>query len=133
MHQNACCIITIVWYHVVIIWQEVNEVGNVIKEKLVGALGGFGIILWYIIIFVMAIAPLWILNLPWWLDGLIIAAIMFVPILGDIVNLGIWIWSFFIAINSAVNALVIIYFIVLGIYALIFILPILIALFSKKQ
>jgi hypothetical protein len=103
-----------------------------LKEKLIGSLGVFGYIIWYIIAFVFAFAPLWVLNLPWWADMLIVAVIMFLPIIGALCNIGIWIWSFFVAIITPINAFVVIYFIVLTIYVIIYIIPILISIFSRR-
>lgn len=58
------------------------------KEKLVGALGTFGMILWYVISFLYSFFPIVILyhNIPPILKFILIAVMLFVPFAGEIVR-----------------------------------------------
>lgn len=103
------------------------------KEKLQTALGSFGMIIWYIVSAIILLAPLiFVLHLPWIVDFLIIAAIISVPFFGDIVELGIWVWSFILAIKMPFDRLMIIYYIAAAIYVFTKLIPFLTVLFRKE-
>ena len=65
------------------------------KEKLQTALGSVGMFLFYLLIYTVAIAPLWYIGAPWW--AYIIAAVITVvchPIMG-LLYVPLYIWSAF--------------------------------------
>lgn len=103
------------------------------KEKLEGILGGFGAILWYFLSIVYSFAPLFILHFPWWLDGIIIFIILFVPFVGEIVRIVLYIWAFIVVLNGPMDVVAIVFFVVFAIYALAELLPLAVTLFSSKK
>ena len=77
------------------------------KKKLAAIFGTFGVILYWIIRVIIAIIPVFILDLPFWADSLIFLAIeVFPPI-----SIVVWIWSFIVALQTPIDIFVIIYFI----------------------
>lgn len=81
------------------------------KDKLVSALGTFGVVLWYAIVVLITFAPLTILGFSFWIDAIIIFAITTIPFLGSIVNVVIWIWAFVVCIGGPQDVFAIIYYV----------------------
>lgn len=110
---------------------------NNLKSFLIGTLGVVGYILWFILGALLMFAPLVFLDMPFWASLLIIIAIMYIPIIGDITNFAIWIWSFVVVISEPIDGWSIAYFIIFGIYVLTSIIPTVIQLiltpFVKKE
>lgn len=77
------------------------------KNKLTAIFGAFGAVLYWIIRAIIAIIPVFILDLPFWADFLIFFAIGLLPELSIVV----WIWSFIVALQMPIDIIVIIYFI----------------------
>jgi hypothetical protein len=93
------------------------------KEKLQAALGGFGMILYFIISWVLCFYPLLFCNFPWWGDMIYIfiivmlggsqlsglaSTVIYVIALINVLHSPIDVWSFIFLVLFAVN---IIYFI----------------------
>lgn len=93
------------------------------KDKLVNSLGWFGYILYFLIASVLAFIPLSILQFSFWINILIILAILCVPVLGDIAEFLLWVYSFPKAISGEQDIWAIIYYIGLAMYVITSLLP----------
>lgn len=104
-----------------------------VKDKLLGALGGFGLVLWYIISIILVFAPLYVLNLPWW--GFLIAFIVInIAYIGGLAMLGAWIWSLIYVLNYPIpTLLLIIYIIAAAFYIFTSLIPAILELFKPKE
>ena len=100
------------------------------KEKLAGALGGFGIILWYLFSFIFCFAPLLFLKMPFIVRLLAIGAILFLPLIGEIIRCGLYVWVFFVVISEPIDVFSIIFFICLVIYVFAFGMPLISTIFG---
>lgn len=103
------------------------------KEKLSSALGSFGGILWYIISFLYSFAPLFILRFPFWVDLILIGVILFLPIIGEIVRIALYVWAFVVAIGQPVDIVSIIFFVFAALYAFTTLVPFITATFGNKN
>ncbi len=107
---------------------------NTIKEKLGSALGGIGLILWYAVSAIVTFAPLFcVLKFNFFIDFLIILAILAFPLVGAVVELVIWVWSFVVAISMPFDIFMGIYYVALAIYVLTKLVPMVLTLFSKTE
>ena len=102
-----------------------------LKDFLVGTFGVVGFGLWFIIGALTMFAPLVFLDVSFWVSLLIIIAILYIPIIGDITNLVIWIWSFVVVISEPIDGFSIAYFIIFAIYGLSTIIPPVIGVFMS--
>lgn len=84
---------------------------DIIKEKLVGLFGTFGLILYGAISILLAFCPLIFLDFGLLIDILIIAVISFFPVLGAIVNAVVWIWALVVCIQGPQDIFAIVYYI----------------------
>ncbi len=82
-----------------------------LKEKLIGTLGTVGFILYFIISAMITVAPLVVLDFPFWIDAIIIFVVISLPFIGGLIEFIIWIWSFVVIISAPISALSYIYFI----------------------
>lgn len=87
---------------------------NSIKDRIIGTLGAFGFILWYFISIVAIIAPLIILQLPVWIDLILIFALFFLPI----PEFPLWIWALVVAIQGPQDWIAITYYVLFAIMEL---------------
>ena len=100
------------------------------REKLTNALGGFGIILWYLFSFIFCFAPLLFIKMPFIVRLLAIGAILFLPLIGEIIRAGLYVWAFFVVISEPMDVFSIIFFICLAIYVFAFGIPLIQSLFA---
>lgn len=103
------------------------------KEKLVGALGGFGYVLWLIISLLYVIAPVVILDFPFWLTFILLFAINSLPLIGLIVNAVLYIWAFFVTLGGPQDVIAIVFYVFFALYLLTELLPVLLAMFSSRK
>lgn len=106
------------------------------KEKLLNALGNFGVVLYYIIGFLVTLMPMMFFHLPVWLFFLLSIVFQFViqiPIFGNIIHLGLWIWSFINVLSEPFDFWVVLYYIALAVYVAVFLIPTIIAFIPHKQ
>ena len=103
------------------------------KEKLTSSLGAFGGVLWYILSVVYAFAPLYILRFPFWVDALIIAAILFLPFIGELIRLVLYVWAFIVVLSQPIDIVSIIFFVCAALYFLSAVLPLLLSLLARKE
>ena len=104
-----------------------------LKDKLVGALGGFGYVIFYIVALLLTFAPLVSLNLPFLVRLLVIAAVLMLPFVGELILFILWVWAFIVELRTPIDTWSIIFFVAAAVYIFTFLLPILIALFSHKK
>ena len=86
------------------------------KDKLVDALGTFGMVLWYIISVIHAIAPLVILHTPFWLSFLLLVAINVIPLFGEIIRLVLYVLAFIVAFSQPFDIFSIVFFVCTAFY-----------------
>lgn len=98
------------------------------KEKFTGALGAFGIVLYYLFRLLCCILPFVMINAPFLLLVVFFFIAYFVPASSII----FWIWGLVCAIRGPQDFLAIIYYIATVIAYLPFILSIFSTLFSKE-
>lgn len=108
-----------------------------IKDNLVGTLGIVGYVIWIFILFGIYFIPVIVLNLPLWVEILIVLCIMNIPVIGNLLYFASWVWSFTIVISEPIDGWSIFYFVAFGIYILTEVLPfiinLIIALFDKSE
>ena len=100
--------------------QEVRErIGGIevgMKEKLAAKLGVLGYVIFYLIAAFFAYCPLIFLDFPFIVNAILIGVIMFLPIIGTILNLILWIWSFVVVLSAPIDIFSILYFIAFAVY-----------------
>lgn len=102
------------------------------KDKLQTALGGLGMILYFVISWLICFFPLAFCNFPWWGDTLYIAAIVFLggsPLSG-ILSTIIYIIALINVLNGPINTWSIIFLILFAVNIIYFIVNIVI---SRKR
>lgn len=73
------------------------------------------------------------LKFNFFIDFLIILAILAFPLVGAVVELVIWVWSFVVAISMPFDIFMGIYYVALAIYVLTKLVPMVLTLFSKTE
>lgn len=104
--------------------------GN-LKDKLFGALGTFGIILFYILATAIIGIPLAFLDWPFWVDLIVLLVIYFFNLIGGIVQIIIFALSMPVALSSPINFFTIMYFICLAVYVIFCLIPAIITIVHK--
>ena len=99
-----------------------------VKDKLVGALGGLGLVLWYLIGLVLLCMPLYFLKLPFWATALIILAIIYLRGIGEILTFVVWIWAFLSVLKMPLNGASIVFYVTFAIFCFTSILPVIVNL-----
>lgn len=91
-----------------------------LKDTLSGTFGAVGFILYYLILLGLSFIPFRYLfpNLPLFVPALFVFVIYEIPLIGGIVQLIIWIWSFVIVVTNPIDAWSIAYFCFFTIYAI---------------
>lgn len=88
-----------------------------LKEKLISALGCFGIVVYYLISLTFSIAPLIILDFPFIVNLILIGIVMFLPYIGGIANAILWVLALVAAIMGPQDAFAIVYYVMFAINA----------------
>lgn len=91
-----------------------------LKDMLIGTLGVVGYVLWFIVSLWFTFTPIIFLDISFWITLLLTAVIL---IVGDIVALPLWIWSFVVVVSEPIDGWSIAYFITFAVYALTTIIP----------
>lgn len=102
------------------------------KEKLIGALGGIGFIVWYLIAFLYTTAPVYFLPVPFWLKSLFVFIVMVAPVIGGLLGCVLYVWAFVIVIHQPIDIFSIVFFVFAALYLFTSVIPAIGALFSKK-
>lgn len=103
------------------------------KEKLSYTLGSVGLIIWYIISIVYSFAPLLVLDIGYFVSFLLILAMNLLPIGGELLRMGLYIWATIVVLGRPLNIIYIIFLICAAVYFFTTVLPFLKALFGKRQ
>ena len=107
---------------------------NKLKEKLQTSLGIVGLILWYFIAITITCAPLFcVFRFNTIVDVILIGVMTFLPLVGAIVELGLWIWSLVLAINMPFDFFMLVYYIALAFYVFTKIIPTILSLFERRR
>ncbi|MGN1027564.1 MAG: hypothetical protein ACI4P4_14325 [Faecousia sp.] len=106
---------------------------NPFREKLVEKLGAFGFALWFIISLIYIILPVAILPIPFWLRGIIVLVIYALPMIGLLVQIGVFFWGFYVTISGPQDVVAIIFYIVFALWIISTFIPLLISVFSTKN
>lgn len=94
------------------------------KEKLTGALGTVGGIIYYVVACILLFMPLNVLKFPWWIDLICLAALIFTTYIASILELVLWVWSLVVVISQwPLDVFTIIYYIALVIYVVSGLIP----------
>ena len=89
---------------------------NKIKDFFLNTLGTVGLILYYIVMIVISILPFLFINLPLWVEIIIIAIVCYFPIFTPV----IWIWGLVEAISGPQYWFSIVYYVVFVLYVILF-------------
>ena len=84
---------------------------EIVKEKLVGLFGTFGLVLYFVLSVALAFFPFVFLNFGFWIECLVILVILWLPLIGTVVNAVIWIWALVVCIKGPQDVWTIIYYI----------------------
>lgn len=98
------------------------------RNKLIHSFGGIGIILWLILGFCLSYMPIWFLPIHGIAMVAVIAVIMFVPIVGDVLNFILWAVSFPTVLSGPQDGLAIAYYIIFAIYIISNVIPFLLGI-----
>lgn len=94
-----------------------------LKEKILGALGTFGFILWYGLCFLFIAIPFSATNLPMWIT-IILAAIMFnTELIGTGITIFVYAYSFVQMLHEPFGWFSVVYYINLAVYVIFFFIP----------
>jgi len=107
--------------------------GGFMKDKLIGALGGFGFVVWYVISVLYSFAPLLFLRFSFIVDLILIIIMSAVPLLGEVVRFALYVWAFTIVIRQPIDVFSIIFFVFAALYLFTTVIPMIAALFSSHQ
>lgn len=91
--------------------------------------GGIGFVLWLLLGFCLSYMPLWFLPVHGIARLAVIAVIMFVPIVGDVLDFILWIVSFPIVLNGPQGGFAIAYYIIFAINIFFNIVPLALSVF----
>ena len=103
------------------------------KEKLMSALGKFGFVLFYVIMLLFIIAPLVILNLPFWVTVILIFIVFASSYIGGIVCVGLYIWAIVHVFTHRFDIVSLVFLVIAALYFLIFVIPPTIRMFNKSD
>ncbi len=106
---------------------------SIIKEKLSGALGTAGVVIWYFISFLYSFSPLLFLRFPFIVDVLLIAAMTTLPIAGEAIRLILYVWAFIVVIGQPIDVFSIIFFVLTALYLYTTVYPFVISLLSNSK
>lgn len=103
------------------------------KNWLMGSLGILGFLIYLMVAYLFQFAPLIVLDFHFIIFCLVFFVICFVPILGTLVNIVVWIWALVVTINGPQDAFAIVYYVVFGINALYVLMSILSSFGSDRR
>jgi hypothetical protein len=103
------------------------------KEKLVGSLGLFGYLLWIVVGLLYVIAPVVMLDLPFWVTFILLFAINSLPLIGTLINIVLYIWAFFVTLGGPQDVVAVVFYVLFALFVITELIPILSALFSRDR
>ena len=93
-------------------------------KKTQGKLSGVGGLLFWLLSLLLTAFPLVMCQFPWLVNLLIFTAIMLLPdVLGGIMTLAVWVWSFIVVVSGSIGLFEVIYFVLLAVYVVHFLIP----------
>lgn len=98
------------------------------KEKLINALGSFGVILYYILQTIVSVLPFIMIGGNFFVTFLLILVNMFLPFASAI----FWIWGLVCAIQGVQDIWAIIYYVAFVVVWIPFYVSIIVSIFSKE-
>lgn len=99
------------------------------KDKLIGALGSVGLILWHLLSLIIAVMPLVMIGASFWLNLLLLAVIQFIPATSGL----FWVWGLVCAIRGPQDIIAIIYYVLFVIMFLPFFISSILSIFRKRN
>ena len=99
------------------------------KDKLIGALGSVGLILWHLLSLIIAVMPLVMIGASFWLNLLLLAVIQFIPATSGL----FWVWGLVCAIRGPQDIIAIIYYVLFVIMFLPFFISSVLSIFRKRN
>lgn len=94
-----------------------------LKEKLLGALGGFGYILWLLICIAFFVIPFVATGFPIWVSVILQALIMFTGLIGAVVTVFVYAYSFLQILHGPLDLFAVLYYIDFAVYVIFFFIP----------
>lgn len=104
-----------------------------IKEFMFSSLGGFGIVLFYVIGIFVSIFPLLMFDLPGWLYGILCLVVLFVVIYIPLGLEALWLVGFFGALAGPQDTIAIVYYVIFAIIFVSFIVRLIANLLSNRN
>lgn len=101
------------------------------KEKLYGAFGLFGYVIFYFIAAFCTFAPLIFLSFPFWLNLVLVMCVLALPLIGTLVQCVLWILSFPVVLAGKIEMWAIAYFIACALFVFTILLPTVLSLFHR--
>lgn len=81
------------------------------KDKILGAFGAFGYVIVFLLSIVYIAIPLVSTGLPWFVCMIIFTIIVLTDVIGSLVTVAVYVYSFFIVIQSPITVFTILYFV----------------------
>lgn len=88
-----------------------------------GALGGAGLVLWYLLALAFVIIPIWATGLPYWARILIFAVIMLTDWIGALVCVAVYAYSSFVVLSHPFGIFTVVFFVDLLLYLIFMFIP----------
>lgn len=97
------------------------------KEKLTNALGSFGSFIWLIISMTIAVIPIVAIGMPFWINIILFAIMLFIPATSVI----FWVWGLIRMINGPQDVVAIVYYVLFVVLFLPTFIQIMVSLIQK--
>lgn len=108
-----------------------------LKEKFKERLGNIGVVIWFLGIYLMIFMPVLFLGLPWWATALLSIVLSIIVSFFDFLRtfslLILYIWAFINVTNGPQDFFAVLFYIFLGIFVIIDLIPLILILFSRKN
>ena len=99
------------------------------KEKLINALGAFGLVLWYLLSSIIYVLPFVMIGGSFWLTLLLLTIEYFIPISSSV----FWVWGLVCAIKGQQDIFAIIYYVVFAVAFIPFFIGIASEIFRRRS
>ena len=98
------------------------------KNFLRSSMGVVGIIIWYMITIILTFMPLTIVHWNFIVEALIIAAVLFIPFIGSIVQFAVWAITLPMVVTGPFDIVAIVYYVALAVYLFAYVVPFLLSI-----
>lgn len=106
---------------------------SLLLEKLSGALGVFGWVLYYIITTLLSFAPLIMLDFSFWINIALVFVVICIPILGELVLFGLFVWAFIVTVGQPIDVWSVVFFVSTAVYVFTTLIPSIISIFKRDN